>query len=1205
VGRHAPGSVWPLMAEDEAPPVVAVVVASDPGPWFEECLAALGGQDYPNLSVLVVDSGCTDDPAPRVAAVLPKAYLRRVGSNLGFGPSANEVLGAVTGASHLLLCHDDVAPATDAVRRMVEEAFRSNAGIVTPKYVAWNDPDRLLQVGLGADRFGSPVPRVEASEIDQEQHDEVREVFAAPGGCTLVRADLFETLGGFDPEIFLLGEDIDLSWRAQNAGARVVVAPSAAVRHLEATAGGVRERPDRHALQRRHELRAVLKNYGLVYRSAVLAEMAVLALLEILYCLVIDDRGRAREVVAAWRWNLAPGRGLRRARKQVRACRRLPDHVVSRLRAPARRPRNFLLRRSQEETTAAAGRFPAHGTRARISRAAARPSRRQAEAIVASAALVLVVLFGLRGLVTGALPVVGGYAPLPHATSLLSDFFGGWTAQGAQLRSPSTPAFGMLGLAGLVVGGAMGFLFKVVLFGSLAAGAIGAARLMSPFGSTRAKVVAAVAYLVLPLAWDDVAKGDLPALVVFAATPFVLSRLVRAMGAAGPAPLQALPPAGWVREVTSLGLVVAVAGSFAPAIVLTTLAIALAMGVGSLLTGDGRAAARMVTVALGGCVLAVVLTLPWSISFFGPGRTLGALVGALGGPAVAPSLGDLMRFDVGPIGRGLFGWGVLAAGTLPLMIGRGVRLRTATRWWAVVLGSFALAWAGVEGWLGAGGSASGVFLAPAAAALAGCVALGVVAFEQDLASYSFGWRQAVTGAAAVCAVAGALPFLAATTGGRFSVPGTGYEQVLGYLDAARPPAVPYRVLWLGDPGALPLRGWQVAPGYSVAMSENGLPDATGSWPAASPGAASRVTADVELARHGLTVDLGSLLAAFGVRYVVVPGASAPVLTGIQTATSLPPPPGLLTGLALQGDLRELAAQAGSTVFVNAAWSPGDGREPLPGASRPPLGGLGGGAAAIEIVLFLAAAIVTVRRPRRARREEPLAGGADVVAEPSRADEGPAELSAPAEIVEAPPPAPAAAPATEPEAEPPARARRPPVRPGEVPAESEASASPAKPRARRAPAKAPEEGAVAEVAPARARRAASASGGDPVAPKPRRTTTKAVTVDAPVTGPVPAAKPAPDVAAATAAEPAGTGISEPARGPAPAVRKEPKQRLPFDEPSSAAAPRPTERRAKKPARPATAPLQDELAAPAVPEPAKPKRAAKKAAVETASIEQTEA
>src|SRR5438874_1240245 len=54
--RHAAMDPHP-----QAPSVVAVVVASDPGAWLEETLAALGAQDYPNLSVLVLDASANGD----------------------------------------------------------------------------------------------------------------------------------------------------------------------------------------------------------------------------------------------------------------------------------------------------------------------------------------------------------------------------------------------------------------------------------------------------------------------------------------------------------------------------------------------------------------------------------------------------------------------------------------------------------------------------------------------------------------------------------------------------------------------------------------------------------------------------------------------------------------------------------------------------------------------------------------------------------------------------------------------------------------------------------------------------------------------------------------------------------------------------------------------------------------------------------------
>ena len=106
----------------------------------------------------------------------------------------------VDGAAYYLLCHDDVALDPDAVHLLVEEAFRSNAGIVSPKVVSWDDPELLVHVGMSVDKGGSVVERVQPHEIDHGQHDAVRDVFVAPGGVTLVRADLFDELGGLRPD---------------------------------------------------------------------------------------------------------------------------------------------------------------------------------------------------------------------------------------------------------------------------------------------------------------------------------------------------------------------------------------------------------------------------------------------------------------------------------------------------------------------------------------------------------------------------------------------------------------------------------------------------------------------------------------------------------------------------------------------------------------------------------------------------------------------------------------------------------------------------------------------------------------------------------------------------------------------------------------------------------------------------------------------
>jgi GT2 family glycosyltransferase len=218
-------------SQPPAPTVVAVVVTCDPGPWLEQALSSLAAQDYPNVSVVVVDSASINDPTPAVEASLPGAFVWRLKDRVGFGRAANQVRQLVEGASHYLFCHDDVILAPDAVRLLLEEAFRSNSGIASPKYLQWEDPERLLSVGATADKVGVVNDLVDPGELDQEQHDSVREILVAPAGVTLVRADLFDALGGFDERFFMVYEDVDLSYRARLAGARVWYAADAIVRH--------------------------------------------------------------------------------------------------------------------------------------------------------------------------------------------------------------------------------------------------------------------------------------------------------------------------------------------------------------------------------------------------------------------------------------------------------------------------------------------------------------------------------------------------------------------------------------------------------------------------------------------------------------------------------------------------------------------------------------------------------------------------------------------------------------------------------------------------------------------------------------------------------------------------------------------------------------------------------------------------------------
>jgi GT2 family glycosyltransferase len=981
--------------ETLAPPVVAVVVAHDPGPWFEETLTSLASQDYAELSVLVLDSGSGDDLTARVAAVLPSAYVRRFVENRGFGTTINEVRSMVEGADYFLLCHDDVALFPDAVHLMVEEAFRSNAGIVSPKVVSWDDPERLIHVGMTVDKGGSVTDRVQPNEIDHGQHDAVRDVFVAPGGSTLVRADLFEELGGFDAAIVAMGEDLDLCWRAQVAGARIIVAPDARVRHLEELAGGARVIDESlvaggsgngsrypitlQELQRRHELLAVFKCYGPFHLIRVLPQIVILAIGEVVVAELAGNRARARAVMRAWKWNIGRLGVVRRQRKELKALRRLGDKEIrllqvggsARLSAYGRRvyqqgfhgahahemavaEEAVLLEAGRSDgsigegaslvgptaRSATSGQAPAVSARGWI------PGRVRATVWLVAAAVVLI---GTRGVITGHLPAVGQFTPFPSWSSTLSQFATGWHPSGVGTTAPATPALALAGVVGTVLLGAMGLAQKVMIFGCVPLGAWGVVRLLRPFGSQRASLVAGLAYLAMALPYNALALGRWGALAVYAGGPWVLALLFRATDTdpytrahlsaprastavlhAGLAP-EAPPSAlrrfsawtlrhGRVRNVVALGLLEAVLVSFVPAAAIVVLLVVLALMLSSVVYGDWRSTRQALTLAVGSTLIAALICLPWVIGVLSAGRGAVAVFGVPTPASGAASWGSLLRFAVGPIGSSPLAWGFAVAAVVPLALARGARFRWAGRFWSIALVCWLLAWAIGRGWTGSLAIDPLVLLGPAAVSISAAIGLGVTAFEEDLRAADFGWRQLVTVMATAAVVLGAAPTLVAALPGRWNLPLNDFSQSVAWMHS-KPAAGSFRVLWLGDTRSLNLGSWSAGDGLAYATSVDGAPDARWLWNAAGPGPAAGLVAAVNLARTDRTDQLGRMLAPAGVLYVALVTSLAPEITGEQSPEVYPVPPDLAPALGHQLDLTPVVSGTGITVYANAASIP--------------------------------------------------------------------------------------------------------------------------------------------------------------------------------------------------------------------------------------------------------------------------------------------
>ncbi len=477
-------------------------------------------------------------------------------------------------------------------------------------------------------------------------------------------------------------------------------------------------------------------------------------------------------------------------------------------------------------------------------------------------------------------------------------------------------------------------------------------------------------------------------LLAYAAAPWLLSSLLRltrmapfdpnssgpdssgadtsGAGASWAGPPGDGDPPGW-RDILVLGVGLAVVTAFVPSIALALVVAAVGLVLGSLLAGQPASASTAFLGALGAAVVALVLLVPWSVELLLPGGW-STMTGVSRLPAVQPGLGELLRFQIGPMGAAPLGWALLVVAAVPLVLGRDWRLAWAIRLWMVALTCVGVAWAGGQGWIPLQFQSPDVLLAFSAAALAGSVALGAVAFETDLRGERFGWRQAVSVVAGGTVAAITLPVLGGAADGKWNMESTDLARSVAWMEPEAE-AGAFRVLWLGDPAVLPLDSWRFQEGVGFATSRDGPPDATDLLPGRPSAATGRIAEVLRVAQDGGTARLGRLLAPMAVRYIVVPtqpapGDSAPGDSGpggsgpasgsgdsgpggSGTGDSGPPtpgiPPGLTRALGSQLDLRLLPADASLAVYENTAW--GSGRELVPPAvaAGPIPTELGGGA----------------------------------------------------------------------------------------------------------------------------------------------------------------------------------------------------------------------------------------------------------------------
>src|SRR5882757_1922622 len=220
-------------------PSVAVVILNWNGRKFlEQFLPSVIRSKYENLKVIIADNASTDDSVVFLKNNYPDILVIQNSENEGFAKGYNTALKQIESEYYVLL-NSDVEVEEKWIEPVIDlmETDESIAAC-QPKLLSYYDRTKFEYAGASGgwlDIFGYPFMRgrlFDICETDNEQYNDAQQCFWASGAALFVKADAYKKVGGLDEFFFAHQEEIDLCWRLQLAGYKIMVQPVSVVYHV-------------------------------------------------------------------------------------------------------------------------------------------------------------------------------------------------------------------------------------------------------------------------------------------------------------------------------------------------------------------------------------------------------------------------------------------------------------------------------------------------------------------------------------------------------------------------------------------------------------------------------------------------------------------------------------------------------------------------------------------------------------------------------------------------------------------------------------------------------------------------------------------------------------------------------------------------------------------------------------------------------------
>lgn len=215
--------------------ILIVIVNYNGKHLLEKNLLSVVKNGYEDFDVVVVDNASVDGSIEYLKKEFPSVKIVEGRENLGFGRGNNLGVKEYPNYDAYLFLNNDISVPKGFLDNLVKELQKENVGAVGPKVLyskekVGSEKRIINSAGIEVDDHYMAYDRYDKEE-DKPKYNVVEEVDALMGGAFLIKREVFEKVGGFNPNMFLYYEDIDLSLRIRDLGYKLYYVGTSEVYH--------------------------------------------------------------------------------------------------------------------------------------------------------------------------------------------------------------------------------------------------------------------------------------------------------------------------------------------------------------------------------------------------------------------------------------------------------------------------------------------------------------------------------------------------------------------------------------------------------------------------------------------------------------------------------------------------------------------------------------------------------------------------------------------------------------------------------------------------------------------------------------------------------------------------------------------------------------------------------------------------------------